>query len=220
MYTLHEIMKLTNQDRESIEFFINELKKYKVKCGYEFLNKNELEVFKKGLGYSKNNDKNLTLCMHRAIQEEYGEDLTLPFYWDKKLIIQQLIDQIRRGEVSITKHLLSAGLQSDLGSILQVITTNFLELGKTHPTYAGSHGGAGSAGYTFMLSGKDYMFLLIGKRNYLIEQEESHLFYNEGLEFNMMRCRHITGGPVEKGMMKKLLDLCYEMRPNGSDSEQ
>lgn len=86
-------------------------------------------------------------------------------------------------------------------------------MGKTIDVYNKCYGTDGNSASTFICKGKDYIYYIVGKYNSLTKQEDVHVFYNDGIEFNLMKCKHICGGYSEKGRLKELLDTCSSFAP-------
>ena len=45
-----------------------------------------------------------------------------------------------------------------------------------------------------------------------------HVFYNEGSEFNVFRCRHVCGGNCKKGRMQELWETCRRITLETTES--
>lgn len=211
--TVNEIMELTGQKRGTVEQFRNELQKYKLIGNNESLDDRAVKVFKKVIEYKQNEQKTWIDSMERAIQEEYGEEMELPYYWTKEIILKHLIWQIEKGIVSV-KNGETNYESEDFHIIYHVIIDNFKELGKNVEAYKGSFGTDGNPITTYKCIGKDYLYYVVGKYNHITGSEDIHVFYNDGAQFNIMKCRHICGGSCRKGRLEELWKVCSEKRDN------
>lgn len=222
MLTVNEIVDLTGQKRGTVEQYRNELQKHKIIGNNESLDNRAFEVFKKVILYKESEQITWVNSMQRAIQEEYGEEMDLPFHWTKEIILKNLIRAIEKDTIEVTGDMLDEKNEDDFFIIFHLIIDNFKELSKTYDTYSGSFGTDGNPITTFKLCGKDYIYYIVGKYNHLTRSEDIHLFYNEGAEFNIMRCKHICGGSANKGRLAELWKLCshirYKERKNGDTS--
>ncbi len=201
--TVNEVMELTNQKRGTVEQFRNELQNYRLIGNNESLDERAVEVFCKAIKYRGNGERTWIDSMQKAIQEEYGEEMELPFYWTNDIILNHLIWQIKKGIVKVVCG--NNTIDSlDFHIIYEIIIDNFKELGKTIDSYKNSFGTDGNGALTYKCIGKDYLYFIVGKLNPITDNEDIHVFYNDGLDFNIMKCKHICGGSCNKGNIKEL----------------
>lgn len=212
MATVNEIVEMTGQKRGTVEQFRNELQKHKIIGNNESLDRRAVEVFRKAILYKESEQTTWGESMQRAIQEEYGEEMDLPFHWTKEIILKQLIRAIEMGVVKVAGDMIDGVDHEDFFVVFHLIIDNFKELSKTLDVYKGSFGTDGNPITTFKLSGRDFLYYVVGKYNHLTRSEDIHVFYNEGVEFNIMRCKHICGGSADKGRLAELWRLCSDSR--------
>lgn len=209
--TVDDIIKITGQKRGTIEQFRGELIKYRLISNNESLNDRAVNVFKKSINYRYEENLTWSNAMQKAIQEEYGEEMELPFYWTKEIILKDLIWKVKKGIVSVEKtKMFEEDGYDDLNSyaIYGLMIDNFRELGKELDIYKGSFGTDGNDTITYICKGKDYIYYVVGKYNCITKNEDMHIFYSDGLEFNIMKCKHICGGSSDKGRLKDLWMEC------------
>jgi hypothetical protein len=212
--TVNEIMELTGQKRGTIEQFRDELQKYKLIGNNESLNGRAVEVFRKAIEYREDGQKTWSDAMQKAIQEEYGEEMELPFYWTKEIVLKHLIWEIKEGIVKVASDDKNDN-KMDFHVIYELMIDNFRELGKSSDVYKDSFGTDGNPIITYKCIGRDYLYYLVGKYNHITENEDIHIFYNDGVQFNIMKCKHICGGSCEKGRLEELWKTCSEYSRNG-----
>lgn len=204
---VRDIMEITNQKRGTVEQFRNELSKCGLISNNEELDIRAVEVFKKSIGYKEENSSTWSKAMQRAIQEEYGEEMVLPFTWSPNIILKNLIWEINNDYVEISKGSINSG-DVDFHVIYEIIIDNFKELGKSIEVYSDSFGTDGNPITTYKCVGKNYIYYVVGKYNHITKQEDVHVFYNDGNIFNIMKCTHICGGDANKGKISELLQTC------------
>lgn len=204
--TIDEIMEFTGQKRGTVEQFRNELSKYSLIEKHQAVDEKAFKTFKKAVEYKEELQNKWSDSMQRAIQEEYGEDMKLPFYFTKNSILENLIWEIDKGIVNIK----TVGTADDpnFHIVFNIIVTNFAELARKMDVYKDSYPNAGSPMTTFICEGKEYIYYVIGKYNSITGKEDIHVFYNDSANFNIMKCTHICGGDSEKGMLDKLYNAC------------
>lgn len=205
--TVNEIMELTGQKRGTIEQFRNELQKYKLIGNNESLDDRAVNVFKKVIEYKRTEQSTWIDSMQKAIQEEYGEEMELPFYWDKETVLKHLIWEIEKGVVRVES---PDDNPEDYHIVYEVIIDNFKILGENLDVYKDSFGTDGNSIITYKCIGKDYLYYIVGKYNHITGNEDMHLFYNDGAQFNIMKCKHICGGSCSKGMLEQLQKTCAD----------
>ncbi len=210
--TVDEIMELTGQKRGTIEQFRNVLQKYRLIDKHESLNKRAVSTFMKAVEYKEAKVNNWTDSIERAVQEEYGEEMDLPHEWDRKIILKDLIWKVKNQRVTVERvgsSIPTNGVHSEEYHIVfEIIIENFVEMGKTIDTYKNSYGTDGNPVTTFICKGKDYVYYVLGKYNSITLSEDIHVFYNDGIEFNLMKCEHICGGNGDKGQLDELWRTC------------
>lgn len=207
--TVNEIMELTKQKRGTVEQFRGELIKYSLITNNESLDNRAFETFKNSIRYKDQEEKTWSLAMKKAIQEEYGEEMKLPFVWSPDIILKNLIWEIKNDLVNVYGN---NGIieGNDFHTIFEIIIDNFKEMSKTFDDYENSFGTDGNPITTYKCCGKDYIYYIVGKYNHITGNEDMHVFYNDGIHFNIMRCKHICGGSSNKGRIGQLRDICRE----------
>lgn len=210
--TVEEIIELTSEKRETIEEFKAELQRFGLIGKHQSLNLRAVTTFRRAVEYSVIK-KDWSDSIQRAIQEEYGEEMELPFTWLKKAILDNLIWKINNERVNVVRVGATEGHNEDYHVVFEIIIENFAEMGKTIDVFKESFGTDGNSSNTFVCKGKDYTYYLVGKWNHVTKNEDMHVFYNDGIEFNPMKCEHICGGNSEKGILQKLLQACSSSAP-------
>lgn len=204
-----EILKKTGGKKELLDEFINQLERFKLLECNEQLDERALEVFKNLMIYKENDDEYNYDVIQKAIQEEYLEEMKLPFFWSNKAILKDLIWKINKGDVLIEN--LSMRKEIDNHIIDEIIIDNFVEIGQTIDVYNKSFITDGNYSITYKCLGKDYIYYIVGKRNAVVkEQDDMHIFYNDGLEFNIMKCKHLCAGSYKSELFETILKLCRE----------
>ncbi len=209
--TIDEIMELTNQKRGTVEQFRNELQQYHLVEKHQSLDKKAFETFKKAVKYRKDLQITWSASIQRAIQEEYGENMKLPFYWTKNSILKNLIWNIDAGNVTVKKiNTVNKKHDEDYHIIYEIIIPNFTDIGRTIEAYNNSYETDGNPMTTFICENKaaGYIYYLVGKYNTITGNEDMHVFYNDGPHFNIMKCTHICGGDANKGKLAELYERC------------
>ena len=207
--TVNEIMESTGAKRGTVEKFRSELQKYKLIGNNESIDSRAFKVFELAISYRNSNDTTWEDSIQKQILQEYGEEMNLPFYWTLDIEIKHLIWLIRNNEVNV-KCADTDGESEDFHVIYKVIIDNFKELASAEEIYSGSFGTDGNPLFTYKCIGDSFVYYIVGKYNHITREENIHVFYNDGLKFNIRRCEHICGGAPQKGRLKKLFDLCEE----------
>lgn len=204
--TIDEIIQLTGQKRGTVEQFRNELSKYSLIEKHQAVDEKAFKTFKKAVEYKEELQNTWSESMQCAIQEEYGEDMKIPFYFTKNSILKNLIWEIDKGIVTIK----TVGNSDDQNFhiVYNIIIDNFTELARKMDVYKDSYGTAGNPMTTFICEGKEYIYYVVGKYNAITKKEDMHVFYNESANFNIMKCTHICGGDANKGMLAELYNAC------------
>lgn len=209
MYTVVEVMELTNQKKGTVELFRNELQKYKIIGNNASLDDEAVKVFRQAIQYKEEAvKKTWTECMQKAIQIEYSHKMELPFYWTNNAILNHLIWLIENKIVETVQ--ISNNDVLDYRAVYFVIMDNFRELGKGYDIYKNSSGTDGNPMLTFKCTGKNYLYYIAGKYNSITGEEDMHVFYNDDLEFNIMKCKHICGGNSNEGLLGELYAACVK----------
>ncbi|MBE1556287.1 hypothetical protein [Sporosarcina limicola] len=215
--TVDEIMELTNQKRGTIDQFRMEIQKYGLIEKHQALDLRAVTTFRKAVEYREAEQNTWSDSIQRAIQEEYGEEMKLPFIWTKEIILKNLLWQIENKKVDVVRvdnRVSAIGAHNeDFHIVYEVMISNFREMGKTIAAYNNSSGTDGNPVTTFVCKGKDYIYYLIGKYNTITKSEDIHVFYNDGIEFNIMKCEHICGGNSDKGNLDVLWQKCSTVAP-------
>lgn len=207
--TIDEIMQQTGQKKGVIERFRNELAKYGLIEKHQAVDEKAFKTFKKAVEYKKNlEDNTWSSCMQRAIQEEYGEDMNLPYYFTKNIILKNLIYEVDKGIV-ITKQVGNPD-DPNFHIVYNIIIDNFAEIGREIDAYKESYGTAGNPMTTFVCEGNGYIYYIVGKYNTITKNEDMHVFYNDHATFNIMKCTHICGGDANNGMLAELYNVCVK----------
>lgn len=220
LYSVNEIINLTNQKRGTVESFRDELLSQEIIKNNQSLDDRAFQVFKNSIKY-KNSEDNTTwkIAMKKAIQQEYGAELKLPFRWTSSIIVQDIIWNINNNNISVEDINELSNDKNEYHILFEVMIDNFKELGKDYDDYIDSFGTDCNGNLTFKCSGEDYSYYILGKWNHITKEEDIHVFFNEGKNFNIMRCKHICGGSAEKGILKELKDTCnhksIEMKKKG-----
>jgi hypothetical protein len=207
--TVNEIIQLTGQKRGTVEQFRNELQKYRLIGNNESLDDRAVMVFKRAVEYREVGHSTWIDSMQKAIQEEYGEEMELPFYWTKEIILKHLIRQINKGVVRVEVGNTDVDTD-DFHIIYELIIDNFKELGESLDVYKGSFGTDGNPVNTYKCIGNGYLYYIVGKHNHMTDSEDIHVFYNDGEQFNIMKCKHICGGNCSKGRLEELWKTCLD----------
>lgn len=211
--TINEKVEETSQNRGTIEEFRIKLQEYGLVGIHKSLDQRAVKTFRKAVEYFEAIEDNEAVwsdVVQRAIQEEYGEEMKLPFVWENDIFLKNIIWKIKNGRIKVGRVDQDS---EDEHIIYEIIIKNFEIMSKTIDVYNKSYGTDGSHLSTFICKGKDYIYYIVGKYNSLTKQEDVHVFYNDGIEFNLMKCKHICGGNSEKGRLKELLDTCSSFAP-------
>ncbi|MFZ2538486.1 MAG: hypothetical protein WAX04_06250 [Oscillospiraceae bacterium] len=206
--TVNEVMSHTGLQRGTIEQFRNELQKYQIIKNNESLNDRAVKVLEKAVKYKNAEQNTWSQVMQKSIQEEYSEELKLPFEWDSQVHLKHLIWMIQNNKVKVIGDTLDNPLEFHV--IYDVIIRNFVELGEKYETYEGSFGCDGNPITTYKCEGEDYSYYVIGRLNRITGNEDIHVFYCDTVHFNIMKCSHVCGGSVDKGLLKELLSACWD----------
>lgn len=223
MMTVDEIMALTGQKRGTIEQFRSVLQKYRLIEKHQSLDKRAVTTFMKAVEYKEAKENNWIESIERAIQYEYGEEMVLPHIWTRKIVLKDLIWKIKNERVTVER-VGSAFPPNDVHSeeyhiVFKIIIDNFEEMGKTIDTYKNSYGTDGNPITTFICKGKNFIYYIVGKYNSITKSEDIHVFYNDGLEFNLMKCEHVCGGNSDKGKLDELWKTCSSFTKDKSVEE-
>lgn len=206
-YTVNEFMELTGQKRGTVENYRSELQKYGLINNNARFDERALEVFKLIIKLKDSTNLTWVDAMSQIIQEEFGEEMIRPFEWTIDIHFKYLTNLVDEKLVRV-EHI--GGKDNfDTYVVFHIIIDNFKELGKKYEVFSNSKGTDGNAG-NFKCTGKDFFYYVIGKLNPITRNEEAHIFYNEGLEFNLMKCKYIGGGSSDKGRLKELYSSLYK----------
>ncbi len=216
LYSVNEIINLTNQKRGTVESFRDELLSQEIIKNNQSLDDRAFQVFKNSIKYKSQDNITWKIAMKKAIQQEYGSELKLPFRWVSSIIIKDIIWNINNNKNFSVQDINELSMNKDEYHILfEVMIDNFKELGRDYEDYRDSFGTDCNGNLTFKCSGEDYCYYILGKWNHITQEEDIHVFFNEGKNFNIMRCKHICGGSAEKGILKELKDACnYKIYKN------
>lgn len=92
--TIDEIIEQTSQNRETIEEFRIKLQEYGLIGIHKSLDQRAVETFRKAVEYFEaieDKETDWSDSVQRAIQEEYGEEMKLPFVWENDFLLKNLI---------------------------------------------------------------------------------------------------------------------------------
>lgn len=209
MYTVNDVMEKTAQKRGTVDNFRSELQKLKLMSNNERFDKRALETFQKAIQFKEENDCTWIHATHWAIQMEYAEEMSRPFEWSTSIHFKYLTYLVKNNLVEVKSVGMDSESSLDFYAIFHVIIDNFKEMGANHNIYKPSQPTGGNAA-TFKCIGDNFFYYVVGKYNHYTKEEDLHVFYNDGLVFNLMKCQYIGGGRTEKGRLRDLLDAVYE----------
>lgn len=224
-YSVDQIMKITGQKSGTVNSYRDLLIKYEVISNNQDIDEVGLSVFQKAIEYKEKTVDTWVNVMEKSIQEGYNDQLKVPFYWTKKIIVDSIISDIVSQRVEVIQPFGSGAhtlkKNNDFNRELEIICSfmidNFQELGMKDSTFAKSLGTDVNGTTTHILRGTDFIYYLVGKVNHHTTNEEIHIFYNDSKEFNIMRCKYIFGGPTKIGIIKDLWDAICEHHRNVSN---
>lgn len=207
--TIEYIIEKSGEERETVEQFIKTLQKYKLIGNNYSLDNRALETFEKIIQLQKNNSEfTLSYYIEKEIQEEYGEDIHIKFYWSKESILNDLLWKIENEVVRVEKR--REKFDED-DHIFRTLVDNFDDTTIAAEMFQKDTGGKQNFNLCFKCLGSNYIYYLAGRLNTLTLKEEMHVFYNEGLDFNIMKCKYICGGNCEKGKIGTIFKKCINL---------
>lgn len=206
-YTVSDVMEQTNQKRGTIEQFRNELVRHHLLLNNQGLDERNLDTLKQAILLKETEGVGWQEAFQRAIQDAYSDEMKWPFEWTNHIILKYLIREVTTGGFESVDRLGDLN-SADSSNVYMLIIDNFIELGKKDPTYNKSFGTDGNPVTTYKLTGKDDFYYVVGKYNAVTQSEDIHIFYNDGLRFSPMKCRHVCAGKANIGQMKELWVAC------------
>jgi hypothetical protein len=206
--TVTEIMEKTGLKRGTIDQFRIKMQEYELISNNQSLNQRAVDVLCKADSYRNENNVTWDEAMYKMILLEYDSELRVEHYWTNKTIVNNLIWLIENKIVKVK--MVDSKDQRDFHDIYRVMIDNFADLGKVIKHYEPSKGTDGNPTLNFKVYGKDYIYYFIGKYNKHTDHEDMHIFYNEGLEFNIMRCKYLLSAHCNGDLLKELTDILYE----------
>lgn len=213
--TVQEVMKITGLPRGTVENFRRELLDFGVLQNNQSMDGRNLKALQQAMEYKEKNDYPWTRLMRRVISEEYKKELMPPFYWSTKIHVRHLLWMMKKGLVTVEKIDDSHPLESYI--FYDIMVDNFVELANEIHHYKQSRHTDGNPLLSYKITGLDFVYYTVGKLNHDTGEEDLHLFYNEGLHFNIMRCQHIIGGSTDYGVLKALYEALMAETPDAID---
>lgn len=206
--TVNEVMEITGQKRGTVEQFRTILQSYSLISNHESMDRRSVEAFKNAIRF-KDQDNSLTwlVSMQKAILLEYGEEMVIPFNWSNNIILKHLIWCIKNEHIQVEKVSLNSPDES-FHIVYELIIDNFREISTLENIYDGSEGTDGNPVTSYMCKGEDYIYIIAGKYNHITKAEDINVFYNEGSNFNIMKCKYVCGGNCDKGRIHELYEIC------------
>ncbi|KGP77412.1 MULTISPECIES: hypothetical protein [Paenibacillus] len=209
MFTVNDVMELTDQRRGTVDNFRSELQKLNLMSNNERFDKRALETFRKAIEFKEENDCTWIHANNWAIQMEYAEEMSRPFEWSTSIHFKYLT-YLNENHLVDVKHIVTDLMSTiDFFAVFHVIIDNFKDMGAKYNIYKASQPTDGNA-LAFKCKGDDFFYYVVGKYNYYTKEEDVHVFYNDGLVFNIMKCQYIGGGRKESERLKDLVNSVYE----------
>jgi len=216
--TVDDVVISTGYNEEVIELFIETLQEYGISSKYQF-DGMFIQVLKEAVNEASEPASTGTLkyAMHKAIQTHYVDQIEFPFEWTQSSKITYLNRLIQTNSLKyewldlfpLSKNNNNSEKTEDHFIVYDLLLNNFANLGNTKfGVYRGSNSVDGEPNNNHKFVGADHFYLVIGKLNSITREDDLHVFYNEGAEFNMMRCQYIGGGSQLRGITKELQELC------------
>lgn len=206
VYTVEQVMSITGQKQGTVEAYRVMLQEKGVLGKNKPLDEQHLRIFTK-ICSTKTDSETWQKAMERGIQTEYGEVLTQEFHWVPVTKLRHLHWLIQEKKVHKEKFALveaSDREKEHWHAIFEIMIGNFAELGKVESSFDGSFGTDANA-CIHVLVGKDFIYYLVGRRNSVTNREELAVFYNRGIEFNVMNCEFICCGAFDEGWIKEIM---------------
>ncbi|MBE6070076.1 MAG: hypothetical protein E7211_20660 [Clostridium lundense] len=210
--TVSEIMKKTGQKRGTVENFRSKLQEYELIVNNELLGEREVNTFEKAVAHK---DEKITWvdAFEWAIQNEYAMEMKLKFFWAPETMIRNLIWLINKEKVTYMD-VCDSDNEEGFHAVFDIMIDNFKYISGNSSTFKGSWGTDGNGALTSAWVGDDYIYYIVGKYNHITKNEDIHIFYNEGTEFNIMRCKYICGGKCKDNMLYELWRTAVQKIPH------
>lgn len=202
--TVNEIIQETDIKKGVVESFRKKLQIMNIIENNTSLDSNQVDLLKE-IVKAKKADETWDNIMYRYIYNEYWNILKTNFEWQPEIIIKNLIWNISNNYYTV-EHMIIRPVNEKLSfQIFECIIDNFSIQGKKYEPYMNSHGTDGNTiAYEISNLKKTYTYYVIGKLNHYTKKEDIHIFYNDSENFNIMKCRYISGGPCDQGIFQEL----------------
>lgn len=208
-YTISQVIEEVEQQygevrKGTVEAFRAVLQKKGVLGKNKLMGQKEVDAFKK-VCQMKDDSNTWVYCMEKAVQEEYGEDLVYEHHWTTKSKLKHLKWLIETGKVTSVPYLGEVDNNKEYWhAMYEIVLENLVDLGKIDVSFDESFYTDNNP-CTYVLKGKDFTYYLFGKLNHVTKKEGVVIYYNDGLEFNIMRCDFVAMGPTDEGIIGELV---------------
>lgn len=196
--------------RGNIELFRSKLREYNLLNDRESLEEKHIVQYKQSYDLKKNKNMTWEDSFDAILSEDNKSNIIIKkFYFDSSILINDLIWRIKKEYVEVMNYFeYDNGIDNDMFHFcFDVIINNYYELKDVEPRFKNSFGTDGNPILSYFIKGYDYSYITIGKLNHFTNEEEIHVYYNEGKVIHPLRMNFLGYGSTEKGIFKELNDI-------------
>lgn len=212
LYSVKDVVELTSEKTGNVDFFRRKLREYGLLDNNANLDQSQLDVFKALCNYKRSVDTTWEYATEKFIYENFLKGAVKSFRIHEEIILKHLIWKIKNDLISVVYPSTDAN-SSDFHEVYDILIDNFMKIGVYDRRFEDSFGSDGNPLSTFKCIDHDLrsFYYIIGKLGKKSMDEEIHIFYNDGLIFNIMTIQYITGGIIDKEeVFEELYMLCAD----------
>lgn len=215
-YSVQQIMDMFEErgievKKGTLDNYRSKLQQFDIIGNNELLSDAHVETFKKIVD-EKTDDNTWEKLIMKYLYMDFRNNMRFEFRWCLKTIVQHLKWEIehKKYKVYYMNLLEGEGLNEDFRTFCCFID-NFAEMGKYDEAYSGSRGTDGNCANFKIVTPDNSVYFLIGKYNSFTRREDTHLFFSETPDFNIMRCKYVGGWDAKNDgeLFSGLEAACY-----------
>lgn len=208
--TVRQINEATKIKTGIIENFRKKLQTMGLISNNASLEKQHVELLTRIANAKKENDT-WDETMYKFIYEEYWSMLPPSFEWQPEIIVKNMVWNLKNNAYQVYPLFAGDLAESPGFHTYCCIIDNFMYQGRRYEPYKKSIGTDGNTvSYELCNEQGNFKYYIIGKLNHYTGKEDVHIFYNDDMCFNIMKCKYICGGPIDGSFFEELIHTIYE----------